>query len=131
MAVLLLYGVLGGLGDSTGFLSEHTTRLPNGYIKYLSRLRVEKSFQTSILVDDTVKDFRLAINNDYIQKIRITQIIPEPQEVTIRDKQIVYRFSTLGAGTITLFCDPRKMGNQRLEVDVNGIKTSLSQYIFF
>jgi hypothetical protein len=129
---VLIFGVLGGLGDNTGVLSEKTIEVNGAVIKYQRYLRVEKSFETKVILTDAHSgNTTIAFDAEYINRVRIVQVIPEPDAVEINDNHIIYHFNTTRTGTITFFNDPLKMGSYTLELDVNGTKTTLSQYTYF
>jgi hypothetical protein len=127
--VFLTYGLSGGFGD--GSLSKGTVRISGAVIKYEKYLRVDKSIEMKIMLDDTVRNFSIAINSDYINSVYVSQIIPEPVRSELEDDKIIYHFASSHHGTITFLKDPARMGLQPLNLEVNGEKVSLSQYIYF
>ena len=132
MAMLLLFGLLGGLGESDGILNEKTIRIDGVQIEYEKFLRVQKSFEMKVIIEKAViDDLSISINKEYIDKVQITQIIPSPKHVEVTDAQIIYTFNSFKKGTITFFNDPIRMGNQKLEIEINRNKVSFFQYIYF
>lgn len=131
VAGVLIYGLLGGFGDGETVLNRKTLNLSGSHIEYDRYLRVEKNFTIKIFLSDSAQNCSVGFNKDYIDKVQITQVIPEPKKVELKANKIVYTFSTSGAGTITFFNDPLKMGNPHLELEVNGKKASISQFIYF
>jgi hypothetical protein len=131
MGIFLILGILGAFGDSGSLLSTKEEKLSTGTIIYDKFLRVDKSFETKVVVQDISNECSIAFNKDYIHKIQITQVIPEPINVVATKDQLIYYFKSNIGGTITFFNDPSKMGSQKLEMVINGEKAHLSQYIYF
>ncbi|MBT1702875.1 hypothetical protein [Chryseosolibacter indicus] len=127
---VLVFGLLGGFGDHD-FMSRKTANLPGAEVEYERFLRIEKSFEMRLTLDDTVKDFSVGLNRDYFDKVKITDVIPEARDVFARGNSIVYQFNSDQGGTIVFHLDPMKMGSQKLELEVNGKKAFLSQYVYF
>jgi hypothetical protein len=132
MGIFLIAGLLGVFGDSIGLLNEKTIHLSGTTVKYHRFMRVEKKLEMKVKIEDTtIKDCSISLNKNYIDKVQITQIIPDPKEVEINDRKIIYRFNSFHGGTITFYKDPHRMGKQLLELEVNGEKVSVSQFIYF
>lgn len=132
MAIFLLYGLLGGLGDSEGILTNKKIELSNCIIEYQKYTRVEKKFDLKIQLKKSDQEFCIiSINDDYINKVRIEQIIPEPEEVEIKNSRIYYKIKAEGGGIISFFNMAKRKGKQNLELEVNGHKTKIEHFIFF
>lgn len=131
MSLVLLYGLLGGLGDSGRLLNDRSVEFKGGMFLYQRKLRVEKTSEIKLQLDASVTDATVSLNNDYFDRIKVVQVIPEPQMVSISNNRTTYAFEFSGPGTITFFLDPMRVGRQNIEVDVNGQAISASQYIFF
>lgn len=127
---VLVFGLLGGFGDHD-FMSKKTASLPGTQVEYERFLRIEKSFEMKLFLDDSVRNFSIGLNNDYLDNVKITQVIPEARDVFARGNSIVYQFGTMHGGSIVFYLDPMKMGSQKLELEVNGQKAFLSQYVYF
>ena len=133
MAVFLLLGLLGFFGDAGGLLSRKRFHLEKGMSVNVEKfLRMEKSVDMNVTITNpAVKDVSVAINNDYFNKLKITQVIPEPENVEIIQNKTVYNFKQLGSGRITFFLDPLKKGEQKLSMNVNGESVNITQFIYF
>jgi hypothetical protein len=131
MAGCLIFGLMGGFGDYFGMMSKKQVSLGKDVIEYEPYLRVEKSFVLKIFLNDPINNCVVGFNDSYIDKIKITEIIPEPDEVSIQDNHIYFKFKTNGKGTITFFQDPVKPGRQVVGFSLNGKKVLLDQFIYF
>jgi hypothetical protein len=131
MGIFIAFASLGAFGDNGSLLSRKEIKLQDATIEYEKFLRVDKSFDMKVNILNTYKECSVAINKDYVDKIQITQVIPEPSEVTSKGDKIIYKFRSYESGTITFFKDPLKMGSQKLEIEVNGKSVNISQFIYF
>jgi hypothetical protein len=131
MGLFLFYGILGGLGDNTGVINNYTAEFPGAHIQYPRFLRVDKDFQLKIFLSKNTRNVSVSINNDYFDKIKITDVVPRPLSMEIRNNRVVYNFTTDSSGVIVFYNDPVSMGTQSLEVELNHQKVNLSQYIYF
>lgn len=132
MALFLGYGLAGGFGDSGGLLSIQTSITTFGTIKYEGLMRVEKQSEIKVYLNSKDTSITtIAINDDYLDKVQIIQIIPEPELSEIKNQKIVYHFSSESKGVITFILDPQRSGDQTLNIGLNGENVKLNQYIFF
>lgn len=131
MGIFLLIGLLGGFGDSGSLLSRKTIKLPGATLQYERYLRVEKDFTMKITLEDSVSNFTLGLNKDFIDKIMISQITPQPEKTVTTDGHILFTFNASHGGTVTFFLNPYTMGDVNLEVGINGNKKRLQQFIYF
>lgn len=130
-SLVLAAGLLGIFGDRPGMLNVQRENFKSGYVQYEKFLRLEKGFETHIVLTEKVPGFTLSINKEYVDKIRIEQVIPEPSKVEMTNRRIIYTFDAINSGTITLFCDPQLMGSQFFDIEINEQKLSLSHFIYF
>lgn len=129
MSLLLAAAAGGFFGD--GMISERSYSAHNVRIVYDRFMRMDKDTQMYIQVKDLGQQPVIGINNDYLKKVRILQVTPEPASVAIRDNTLVYRFHPVRNGFITFFLSPQQMGSQNLEITVAGKKMRLEQFIYF
>lgn len=129
MGAFLFLGLLGFLGDS-GILNIKKITTEEYSIEYERFLRIEKSSEITILVNDSANEYELKINRDYLSKNKITEVFPEPIEIKSSNNEIIYKFSIGKEGVIKLFIDPLKNGKQKTELTINGKSEILNQYIY-
>jgi len=128
MACVLLAAVLGVFGY--GFISERTYTGAQLQVAYPKFMRVDSDTQLHLRVQDLGQNATVGINQDYLNKVKISQIVPEPVSVALDGNTLIYKFSYVRNGVITFFIDPYKMGSQRLKITVAGEKMSFQQYIY-
>ena len=128
MAFVLVAAALGLFGN--GLISKQTYTANSLHVAYDRFMRVEKEVQLHIRVQDLGDGATIGINNDYLKKVRIDQVVPQPAAVTLRDNTLIYRFHPLRNGFITFYLRPQLMGSQRLEITVAGKKMRFQQYIY-
>jgi hypothetical protein len=129
MGLVLMAASLGFFGD--GPVSKKTYTTSNLQIEYNRFLRIEKATEVHINVKGLGKDPVISINNDYLKKVKIEQVIPEPASVEAENNILTYRFSSIKNGLVTFYLSPQKMGSQKLEFIIDGNKMSFDQYIYF
>ncbi len=129
MGLILAGAALGLFGR--GLLSDKTYTANGVQFEYNKFMRVEKGTELLITVGDLGQEAKISINNDYIRKVRIDQIIPEPVSVEIKDNTLIYTFNSIQQGLITFYLVPMKMGSQHLEVSVGNAQMTANQFIYF
>jgi hypothetical protein len=128
MAFVLVAAAFGLFGN--GLISKQTYTTSSVKIDYNKFMRVDKEVQLYIRIQDLGAGAAIGINNDYLKKVRIEQVIPEPASVAVRDNTLIYRFNSLRNGFITFYLTPQLMGSQELEITVAGKKMRFNQYIY-
>ncbi|WP_205500191.1 hypothetical protein [Rufibacter psychrotolerans] len=129
MGLVLLAAAFGLFGR--GMLSDKTYAAHGTQIEYNKFMRVEKGTELHISVAGAGQGTTISFNNDYIRKVRIDQVIPEPATVEVKDQKLVYTFPSAQNGLITFFLVPHKMGRQRLEITVGPAQLRETQFIYF
>ncbi|WP_026461507.1 hypothetical protein [Adhaeribacter aquaticus] len=129
MSFVLFAAALGLFGK--GLLSNKTYNQNNLRIEYNKFMRVEKGTELVIQVADSLTKGEVIFGNDYLKKVRIDQIIPEPESVTVLNNKLIYRFSTVQNGFITFYLIPTKMGAHQLHLTINERNISFDQFIYF
>jgi len=131
MALFLTLGLLGTFGDSEALLNHKTTQINGAVVQYDRFSRVEKRFMLRVSFPEKSDNCTIGFNDDYVQQIQITQVIPEPEKVSLENGKVIYHFDCRYRGTVTFFKDPLKMGKQKLLLNINGKEKQLTQYIYF
>jgi hypothetical protein len=129
MGLILVAACLGVFG--TGIASQKVHTSHGITLEYNRFLRVKNDAALYVNVKDPGTDFSISINNDYIRKVKIDQVVPEPASVEINNNKLIYKFSSAKFGFVTFFLTPYKMGSQTLEITVNGNKMRFDQFIYF
>lgn len=129
--VVLAYGLIGGLGDSSDIYNRTKVPLAEATLVYDKFLRVEKRFTTEVHFHNAAESCTVSFNKDYLDKVLITHMVPEPDKVEVIGDRIIFKFSISGRGTVTFFKDPLRNGKQKLELDINNEKVLVSQLIYF
>jgi len=129
MGLVVTAAALGLFGS--GLLSDKTYTANGSRIDYNRFMRVAKNTEILIHVNQASRNASVSINNDYLRKVRIEQVVPEPTSVVIKDNKLVYTFSSVQNGFITFYLSPQKMGAHQLQISVNGTQASFDQYIYF
>jgi hypothetical protein len=129
MALFLTAGLAGLFGD--GILSEKKIEEADFSIEYEKYLRVRKSSELIINVKELGEGSSISINKDYIEKIEIDKISPEPESVEARGGQLIYKFAGVNNSTVIFYLDPVKKGFQKLELIIKGKKSTFDQYVYF
>jgi hypothetical protein len=129
MGLVLAGAALGLFGK--GLLSNRTYAAQGVQITYPRFMRIENETELYIRVNEAGSETVIGINNDYLRKVRIDQVIPEPRSVQVRDNTLIYRFHPVQNGFLTFFLRPQRMGSHPLEITVAGKKLRFHQYIYF
>lgn len=129
--LVLAFGLIGGLGDSSDILNRTSVSVSDAVVEYDKYLRIEKQFTTKVLFRHATGHINIGFNKDYFDKIVLTDVIPQPDKVEVRENKIIYMFTASGNGTITFFGDPLKNGRQDLELYINNRKIKVSQLTYF
>ncbi len=129
MGVFLTLGAVGLFGH--GIFSRKHVKQANFSIEYDRYLRYSVSTELVVNAGSLGKDSSLTINSDYLKKVKIDKILPEPKLMELSGKHIKLKFSDSKINEITFYLDPIDYGAQSLEIEINGNKKTVDQYIFF
>ncbi|ALI98598.1 hypothetical protein [Rufibacter tibetensis] len=129
MAGVLTAAAFGLFGK--GLLSDKTVTSNGVRFEYNKFMRVEKGTELLVGVGQGGKIADISINNDYIRKVKIDQVIPQPTSVEVRENKVIYRFSSVQNGFVTFYLIPYKMGSQPLEVTVGKAQLRANQFVYF
>lgn len=136
MILGLIAAAVGLLGP--GPLSATTNRTPDRNIT-VSYNRFEHQFSPSTLAitvaPDTVRDeLRLQVNREFLNRVDVQRIIPEPSSSEMSDKNITFTFplrSNRGAMQIAIRYEPQAQGWLPIIIGAeSGMKLQIKQFIF-
>ncbi|RXF72234.1 hypothetical protein [Arcticibacter tournemirensis] len=129
MGLFLVAGIFGIFGS--GLYSEKVEGDRTFSVRYERYLRYSMHSEIHINTSRLGADSSIWINADYLNKIMITEISPEPESFDQVDGRMKMQFSSRLPSHITLHVEPVKTGNQSLTISVNGKKKTIHQYIYF
>lgn len=129
MGVLVLMGALGLFGG--GVLSYAEVGDNAVRIKYDKFLRYSLNSEIVINAARLSSDSSLSINSSYVDKIKIEEILPQPQSVIHEGEKLRIKFNSIRGNNVILYIKPMRRGSQTLELDVNGLSFKMNQFIFF
>ena len=129
MSLVLVATALGLFGN--GLLSNKTYTAKGNKIEYKKFMRVEKGTELLVHLNNAGENAKISLNNDYLKKVRIEQITPQPSKVELINNELIYTFSSIQKGFIVFYLIPQKMGSQQLRITIDGHQKSFDQYIYF
>ncbi|KAA8478537.1 hypothetical protein BDE36_2886 [Arcticibacter tournemirensis] len=129
MGVFLGAGVFGIFGS--GIFSERVAEDGTLSVTYERYLRYSMHSEIQIKTSKLGADSSIWINADYLNKIMITRISPEPDSFDQVDGRMRIQFSSQNPSDITLHIEAVKTGDQNMTINVNGKKKTIHQYIYF
>ncbi|WP_207533091.1 hypothetical protein [Desertivirga arenae] len=129
MGLIVIGGAMGLFGG--GFLSHTLVKHRDISIGYDQILRYSLNSEITIEGNKLSKDSSILINSDYTKKIKIEEVIPEPESVKLEGQKIRYKFHSRRSDNIILYIKPIGRGEQRLTLELDGFKLDINQYIFF
>lgn len=126
----LVAGLLGVFGE--GILSRVIIEEEDFQIEYERFMRDETPADFSVYITKSSgNSVTIAVGKDYIKKVKIQGVVPQPASVETRDERLIYTFNAAGNGLITFNIQPQYVGAVNLEIAVQGHTKHLNQYIFF
>ncbi len=129
LSLILLAATFGLFGK--GLLSDRTYTSKGVRVEYNKFMRVEKGAELVIHLTDSGENGQISINNDYLHKVRIEQVIPEPVSVKIKNNNLIYTFNPVQNGFIIFYLVPTKMGSHGLTLSIAGEQMCFNQFIYF
>lgn len=129
MALFLVAGVLGLFGS--GIFSKKVEGDKSLSVTYERYLRYSMQSEIYIQTSELGADSSIWINADYLNKLMITGISPEPESFDQVDGRMRMQFSSRLPSHITLHVQPVKAGGQSMTISLSGKKRIIHQYIYF
>jgi hypothetical protein len=133
MSIVILAGLIGVFGFS--IWTKQKKVLDNDtMVEYEYFLRARKEAPLRIFLNKNSKDslVRIAINNEYFEKINIRYYLPEPVYTETSNDSLVFLFKRHKAtnGFLTFDVYPSKRGKVNLGISVDGRSSSFEQFIY-
>lgn len=129
MALFLLLGLLGFFGS--GVVSWTTRENDAAVIEFERYLRNSMVSEIKISSKEPLPDSSIYLNPDYLRKMKIDKIIPEPALMELKSNRLRVKFDSDQADPVVLYIIPVGTGSQDLEIEIKGQKEKLNQYIYF
>lgn len=129
MAVFLTLGLFGLFGSGT--LSWQIRENDAVSIEYERFLRNSMVTKIRVTSKTPLSDSSIYINADYVKKVKIDRITPEPASMQFQDNQLRIRFNSPIEGPVVLFIQPYELGSQTLDIIAGGHHEKLNQFIHF
>ncbi|HEX9787042.1 MAG TPA: hypothetical protein VGB09_03405 [Candidatus Binatia bacterium] len=108
IGVVVVAGLLGLFG--TGPLSRASAQGSGLRLEYERFGRLQQPTRLRFLLPESKLDAEVSISRDYLEAVRIEQITPEPREVAVAGRWLIYRFSGPGPLAVTLDLVPLDFG---------------------
>ncbi|HEY1025919.1 MAG TPA: hypothetical protein VGE26_12185 [Sphingobacteriaceae bacterium] len=129
MAAFLIFGLLGFFGSGT--VSRKTAENNAAVIEYERYLRNLLLSEIKIYSKKPLPDSSVYISSDYLNKVRIDKVVPEPASSELQNDRLKLKFNSNEGDPIVLYVVPTGLGSQDLEIEIRGEKQKLHQYIHF
>ena len=133
MFAIVILGLAGVFGYGT-WTKKKVAISSESTLEYEHFLRTKKKTPLNIYLHNAAVDSAafISIHNDYLIKIDIDHVTPQPENVYMRGDSLVFEFnSTAGSsGLIRFTTEAQKSGNVELRLSVNGAPTSVKQFIY-
>jgi len=127
MALFFILAIVGFFGS--GFISNRTIRNNNITVEYEHFERYEAN--TKIVIrfpSETLST--ISIPHTYLDKIKLQQVLPEPQEVKMENSSYTMFFNGLKEGRITLYLLPQTTGSVQTTIHINQQPFSINHFIY-
>lgn len=125
----LLAGALGAFGN--GALSNKTLKGEGFLIRYERFLRTDTPSKLEVNLSNIDPPLTVSLGKEYLEKIEVERVVPQPESVEAKENGLVYSFKVDKGGTITFYIKPQSAGPRELEIEVQGQKKSLDQFVYF
>lgn len=129
--IMLVFLICAGIGlFGTGLLSQKVTSKDGHTVTYEQFSRYENKNQLQIMARSAEGKVQLSIPQLFLKNHELENMVPEPDHRTIRNGSNVYTFSSDQQALITLYIVPKKVGNNKSVMTVNGTEFEIKNYIF-
>jgi hypothetical protein len=128
MALFVLSGLLGLFGD--GILSKKYINTGNQKLEYQRFSRQEARMELRFDLNSEGNGNIVSIPNQYLEKVRIESVIPEPKSNQVLNDRINYLFEGSGPMKITFYLVPQTIGSLDGRLLVNNQQMNFNQFIY-
>lgn len=129
-ALMVLFFILGAIGFfGSGFISSRSISNNNIIVEYEHFERYEAN--TKIVIRFSSETLStISIPHAYLDKIKLEQVLPEPQGIKMERANYTMVFSGLEEGRITLFLLPQITGMVQTTIYINQHPFSIDHFIY-
>ena len=127
MALFFILGAIGLFGS--GLVSMRTVHNNDIILEYERFERFEANTKMVIRFPSEVLS-TVSIPHAYLDKVKLEQVFPEPQEVKMEKANYTMIFSELKEGRITLFLLPQITGSVQTTIYINQYPFSIDHFIY-
>lgn len=92
--------------------------------------RFESRMELKVKIAEAPGDVEIAFPNDYLNKMRVDSILPEPEQTEQEEGRTVYTFSGNGPREITFFLIPQSFASIDGTVNIGEHDFSLNHFIY-
>lgn len=129
MIAFLLSGGLGVFGD--GGISKQNMESTAFTIEYERFARYETPTTLQVVVKNPTSSLTsISIDNEYLKKIKIEKVIPEPESVHAHSGISTFNFKVSENGLIIFYLEPQYSGSHTLEIDIMGERKNIAQFVY-
>lgn len=130
LLLLLIAGLAGLFGE--GALSLQKISREKAEISYHRFLRSEAKTDIQIELANTGdSNVTISFNNDYIRRVRIDDVVPEPSSVKSEEGRLTFEFEASAEGVIIFYLLPLDVGVRTLDLDIGQERHHITQYVYF
>jgi hypothetical protein len=125
----ILAALLGLFG--TGPLSRASTDGGGLRVEYDRFARREQPMRLRLVLPESKLDAQVSLARDYLEGLRVEQVVPEPKEVEVVGRWLVYHFSGPGPLAVTFDVQPIAFGRLAGLAEISpGEGVSFQQFIY-
>ena len=127
-AAVLGFTGRGGLGVGQKKAGGAEAGLEVAYERYL---RQDSPSEMRITFHRQGRGHRLRLNREFVEKVRIEQIAPQPSESEIDSQGVTYTFSSKGGGSeVFLYLQPKQAGSLRTVLSDGSSSLAINQFVY-
>ena len=128
MGLFVMAGIAGAFGE--GLFTRTLCQNSHFSVTYDRFLRYSMNSEIVINASSLGADSSVYLNSDYLKKVKIEAISPQPEAVKLDGKRMRLKFASRKPEDIILYLSPINRGSQQLTIELNGKKVSLKQFIY-
>jgi hypothetical protein len=133
VAAFIVAGLCGAFGYADW--TQKKIQLSGNYdLEYERYLHAKREVTLKLRVNGNFKDsvIRVAFPCWYFEKMNIRYMVPRPEEALLETDTLAFKFKSIpeSSGLIIFSMYPAKSGSLELGINVNGISTTVKQFIY-
>ena len=100
-------------------------------VEYERFLRQEAPSEMRVTFHRQGQRHRLRLSKEFVEKVRIEQIVPQPSESEIDSSGVTYTFSSRGAGSeVFFYLQPRQTGRLHTALSDGTSSLAFNQFVY-